>query len=128
MFDLDAKNVTATSCGAPVRDSRDQYNTISITLGVLSGFFMLLRIFTKLVILKTELGADDWTIIATVLSGIPSSVLNIHGLTASKQFSVFCSAHSSISLSFTLHCSLLPAFWPRRLRNVLPGHPCLRIR
>lgn len=63
---------------------------------------MLLRIFTKLVIINTDLGADDWTIIATVVSGIPSSVLNIHGLTASKHLPVFYTAHSSIRLSFTL--------------------------
>lgn len=86
---------------------------------------MLLRIFTKLVILQTDLGADDWTIIATVLSGIPSSVLNIHGLTASTYSVVLCIAQSSISFSF-IPVPLLPPFSffvfsaSRGLRNAPP--------
>ena len=77
---LFTKNLTATNCHAPVRDKSGMYNTISITFGVLSGFFVLLRLVYKLFILKTDVGMDDWAILATLMAGIPSTVINSHGV------------------------------------------------
>ncbi|KAK7979840.1 hypothetical protein PG989_012297 [Apiospora arundinis] len=77
---LFTKNLTATTCHAPVRDKSQLYETISITFGVLSGFFVLVRLGFKLFVLKTDIGMDDWAVLATVLAGIPSSIINSHGV------------------------------------------------
>ncbi|KAK8093579.1 hypothetical protein PG997_000264 [Apiospora hydei] len=77
---LFTKNLTETNCHAPVRDKADLYNNISIIFGVLSGFFVLLRLAFKLFIIKTDLGLDDWAVLVTVLVGIPSTVINVHGV------------------------------------------------
>ncbi|KAK6844029.1 hypothetical protein PG987_004889 [Apiospora arundinis] len=77
---LFTKNLTATNCYAPVRDKSEMYNTISITFGSLSGFFVLVRLAFKLFVLKTDVGMDDWAVLATVMAGIPSSVINTHGV------------------------------------------------
>ncbi|KAK6841037.1 hypothetical protein PG987_001897 [Apiospora arundinis] len=77
---LFTKNLTATNCHAPVRDKSEMYNTISITFGSLSGFFVLVRLAFKLFVLKTDVGMDDWAVLATVMAGIPSSVINTHGV------------------------------------------------
>lgn len=78
---LTTKNVTETTCGAPVRDKSRWFNTISNTFGALSGVAIVVRVVSKLVT-GAEFGLDDYTIFATFVSGIPSSVLEVHGLTS----------------------------------------------
>lgn len=76
------KNVTATSCGAPIRDSSALYCTISTTLGVLSTALVLLRLGYKMFITSMELGLDDCFVFITMLVGTPSSTINVLGLAA----------------------------------------------
>lgn len=80
--DLDAKNVTATTCHFPVRDRGDLYNRINITFGVISGIFFLTRLYFKVFIAKTEFWLDDWFIIVAFFTAIPSTVMNTQGLVA----------------------------------------------
>ena len=75
------KNITENLCGAPIRDKRAQFNTLSITFGVFSGAAIVLRVISKLVS-RAEFGLDDYSIFATFISGLPSSVLAEHGLTS----------------------------------------------
>ncbi|KAK8086119.1 CFEM domain-containing protein [Apiospora phragmitis] len=77
---LFTKKLTEMNCHAPVRDKGEPYKNISITFGTLSGFFVLLRLVFKLFIIKIGLGLDDWAVLATVLAGIPSTVINVHGV------------------------------------------------
>ena len=51
-------------------------------MGVISGFFVLLRLGFKMFAIKVDLGLDDWLILVTILSGVPSSVLAVHGTVA----------------------------------------------
>jgi hypothetical protein len=77
---LTVKNVSSTACGVPVRDEGKQYDIVSITLGSISGAVILMRLGFKLFIGKTGLGLDDWFILATILVGVPSSVINSQAL------------------------------------------------
>ncbi|KAK8006113.1 hypothetical protein PG991_012410 [Apiospora marii] len=77
---LFTKNLTETNCHAPVRDKGKLYDNISIIFGVLSGFFVVMRLVFKLLVMKTDLGLDDWAVLVTVLVGIPSTVINVHGV------------------------------------------------
>lgn len=76
------KNITQTVCDQPIRDKSGLYANISIVFGVLSAFFVLLRIFYKIVFTTTDLGVDDYLIFLTLLSGVPSSVINVRYLAA----------------------------------------------
>jgi hypothetical protein len=65
-------------CGAPIRDKSSQFNTISNTFAGLTGAVVVLRIVSK-IITGAEFGLDDYTIFITFATGIPSSVLTVHG-------------------------------------------------
>ncbi|POS76901.1 CFEM domain-containing protein [Diaporthe helianthi] len=77
---LTVQNVSSTACGVPVRDGGPHYKIVSVTLGVISGVVILLRLGFKIFIAKTGWGLDDWFILATILVGVPSSVLTSEGL------------------------------------------------
>ena len=77
------KNFTSTTCDAAIRDKGSLYNAISTTFGTISGAVIVLRIGTKFSMKsdQSKLWFDDLFIVITLVSGIPSSVLNVHGLT-----------------------------------------------
>lgn len=77
---LVVKNVTNTACNVPVRDRGQYYNVVSITLGVISGFVILLRLGYKIFVTGIGLNLDDWFILATILTGVPSSVITSLGV------------------------------------------------
>jgi hypothetical protein len=52
---------------------------LSITFGVLSGTVVLIRFLSKY-FANSELGLDDYLIAVTLGTGIPSSVLTVHGV------------------------------------------------
>ncbi|OLN81844.1 hypothetical protein CCHL11_06972 [Colletotrichum chlorophyti] len=80
---LATKNITQTACRAPVRDKSVMYDTISISTGSISAFFVVIRILYKLfATMDGKLGLDDWFILATIFSGLPSTVMNTHGFVA----------------------------------------------
>ncbi|KAK1956059.1 CFEM domain-containing protein [Colletotrichum sublineola] len=79
---LTTKNVTQTTCGAVPRDRSFTYNTISITFGTLSAIFVIIRLVYKGVTTISDLGMDDWFILITLGSGLPSTVINSVGLAA----------------------------------------------
>ncbi|KAJ0349057.1 hypothetical protein COL154_013663 [Colletotrichum chrysophilum] len=76
---LTTKNLTQTTCGAPVRDRSTQYNIISITMGSLSGVFVIIRLVHKIFATMGDLGVDDYFILITLGSGIPGTVINSVG-------------------------------------------------
>ncbi|KAF2188419.1 hypothetical protein K469DRAFT_737689 [Zopfia rhizophila CBS 207.26] len=76
------KNVTSTTCRAPVRDRSGLYSTVSTTLAVISAACVLLRVTYKLVLSMAELGMDDYFIFITLIAGVPSSVINVRGMAA----------------------------------------------
>ncbi|KAK1984978.1 CFEM domain-containing protein [Colletotrichum cereale] len=79
---LTTKNVTLTTCGAGPRDRTAMYNTISITMGILSGVFVVIRLAHKAIATMGDLGLDDWFILITLGAGLPGTVINTQGLAA----------------------------------------------
>ncbi|KAK1594576.1 CFEM domain-containing protein [Colletotrichum navitas] len=79
---LVTKNATQTTCGVVPRSSTAQYNTVSITMGALSAIFVIVRLSHKALVTVSDLGMDDWFILITLCSGLPSTVINSVGLGA----------------------------------------------
>lgn len=79
---LATKNVTNTACGVPVRDAGPAYNVLSITLGCVSAAVLLTRLGYKLLIARIPLGWDDYMILATVLAGVPGTIITSLGTIA----------------------------------------------
>ncbi len=73
------KNFTAEYCEEPVRDKTQQYIDVSNTLGVLSGIFVVQRFAFKYWA-RLEFGLDDWFCLATIVGGVPDTIMNTYGL------------------------------------------------
>lgn len=69
---LSAKNVTAISCGMPIRDASGRARATYISLAVLGMFFASVRILYKLFYTTTRLTADDYMLLISALHGLPS--------------------------------------------------------
>lgn len=76
---LTTKNLTSTSCDAPVRGKGYVYSTLSTVMGSVTGAVVVLRFASKYATGST-FWFDDYFIATALLSGIPSSVLSVHGL------------------------------------------------
>ncbi len=72
------KNITETTCGAPIRNKSRPYYALSISFGTISGAIVVLRFFSRFVT-NVELGLDDYFIGITLATGIPSTVITVHG-------------------------------------------------
>ncbi|KAF7543099.1 hypothetical protein G7Z17_g11017 [Cylindrodendrum hubeiense] len=75
-------NDTNNFCDIAVRDKSPVFINVTIVLGVLSGFVTLLRLGSKVYITKSDFGLDDLFVVLTLVVGIPSSAMNIHGTAA----------------------------------------------
>ncbi|KAF4981965.1 hypothetical protein FZEAL_2311 [Fusarium zealandicum] len=78
---LVTKNITMTSCDAPIRDKSAEYINLSNAFAAISALFITQRFISK-IYWKLELGLDDWFILITFLCGVPSTVINVHGTAA----------------------------------------------
>lgn len=74
--------MTQTTCGAPVRSREQTLRVTNITLGVISAACVLTRIIYKAAFSVAELGWDDYMVLATLLSGVPSTILTDRGTIA----------------------------------------------
>ncbi|KAM0429752.1 hypothetical protein ACHAPT_006358 [Fusarium lateritium] len=63
----------------PVRDKTSLFINVTIILGTFSGISILLRIGSKMLITNSDFGLDDLFIVLTLVFGIPSTAMNIHG-------------------------------------------------
>ncbi|KAF1937174.1 hypothetical protein EJ02DRAFT_386148 [Clathrospora elynae] len=77
---LTTKNLTSTACHAPVRYSGNTIRITNIVLGVIGAAFTLLRIIYKAVFSIGEIGADDYSVFAVTLLGVPSVVMIDRGI------------------------------------------------
>lgn len=73
--------MTATACGEPVRDKSGQYVVVSNTFGIISAIFVIQR-FAYKYWAKMEYGLDDWFTLLTIVVGVPTTVINAHGVAA----------------------------------------------
>ncbi|KAF2681989.1 hypothetical protein K458DRAFT_343059 [Lentithecium fluviatile CBS 122367] len=80
---LATKNATTTLCGAPIRNRQGSLRATNITLGVISAVCVLLRIVHRAKYSAGELGWDDYMILATLISGVPQTIITDKGTIAS---------------------------------------------
>ncbi|KND89041.1 hypothetical protein TOPH_06339 [Tolypocladium ophioglossoides CBS 100239] len=73
------KNLTATTCNEPIRDKSPEYVAISNAFGIISALFIVQRFGYK-IWAKLDFGPDDWFTLITVISGVPNTVFNAHGV------------------------------------------------
>ncbi|KAF9735866.1 hypothetical protein PMIN02_011665 [Paraphaeosphaeria minitans] len=72
---LTTKNLTTTACHAPVRSRNMMLKLTNIILGTVSAACVLARILYKSIFSAGELGWDDYMILASVVFGIPSTIV-----------------------------------------------------
>jgi hypothetical protein len=77
---LATRNATEKACNAPIRNRGDHYTITANVLGIVTAVVVLLRVLFKIFIAKVGLHADDWLILVTLLTGIPSTVIITLGI------------------------------------------------
>lgn len=70
------KNVTETICEAPIRNKQQLSYVLTVTFGVISAAMILVRLGFKIFMTHVEPSLDDWFIVITFLSGLPSTIVN----------------------------------------------------
>ncbi|RGP66733.1 integral membrane [Fusarium sporotrichioides] len=70
------KNTTALACGAPIRNKSAEYMALGIAFSIPANLILILRILFKLYE-RNRFAPDDFMVIATLMSGASSSVINI---------------------------------------------------
>ncbi|CEN59242.1 hypothetical protein ASPCAL01694 [Aspergillus calidoustus] len=73
---LTTKNVSATNCGAPIRDRTKAVSIAGLAGGALALLAFCLRIIARLPCCGGTIGMDDWTMALTMLCVIPISILS----------------------------------------------------
>lgn len=76
------RNASLTSCGAPIRDHGHSYQVLSNTLFSISGGFVVARFLYKIFLSRLDLGWDDWAVLATAVTSVPSAVVTVYGTVA----------------------------------------------
>ncbi|KAH7120705.1 CFEM domain-containing protein, partial [Dactylonectria macrodidyma] len=79
---LATKNSSSTNCGTPVRDRSREYVLVSHAMGGIAGAVVLIRFGYKIFVASVGLGIDDWFVLATMISCIPSGFITRLGTTA----------------------------------------------
>ncbi|CAO2656616.1 Nn.00g054190.m01.CDS01 [Neocucurbitaria sp. VM-36] len=77
---LTTKNLTATACHAPVVYKGESARVSNIILAVVTVFIALSRVIYKAIFSVGELGWDDWTVLSTLITGVPSVIIIDRGL------------------------------------------------
>ncbi|KAM0466820.1 hypothetical protein ACHAPV_000329 [Trichoderma viride] len=78
---LSTMNLTAVGCDQPLRDRSRAYIVLDNAFGTVSGLFVLQRVAYKTCWSNVGMGGDDWMAVATILVGIPSTVISAYKVT-----------------------------------------------
>ncbi|KAK1979033.1 CFEM domain-containing protein [Colletotrichum cereale] len=78
---LATKNASLTNCGAPVHNRAQGYVVLSIVMAVMAAICVLSRFAYKIFFAGLDIGWDDWFVMATLIAGMPSIVITVHGTT-----------------------------------------------
>ncbi|KAH9878921.1 hypothetical protein J1614_002356 [Plenodomus biglobosus] len=77
---LTTKNLTATTCNAPVRYAGESIRVSNLVLSVVTAFCALSRVIYKAVYSIGELGWDDYSVIVALIAGVPSVIIIDRGI------------------------------------------------
>ncbi|KAF2750589.1 hypothetical protein M011DRAFT_516936 [Sporormia fimetaria CBS 119925] len=73
---LSTLNTTMTVCNAPVRDQSHKFKVVNLSMGIVGPVWVGIRMIYKLTMTAYDIGADDYFIIATIVVGIPATIIN----------------------------------------------------
>ncbi|KAM5343972.1 hypothetical protein ACJ41O_012509 [Fusarium nematophilum] len=76
------QNASMTPCGVPARDRSASDVVSSATLACIAATFVVTRFAYKIFMTALGLGLDDWLVLATMITVVPSTVITIYGATA----------------------------------------------
>lgn len=77
---LTTKNLTATTCNAPIRYAGESIRVSNLVLSVVTAFCALSRVIYKAVYSIGELGWDDYSVIVALIAGVPSVIIIDRGI------------------------------------------------
>lgn len=72
--------MTATLCQAPIRNTGGKIRVSNLVLSIVTAVCALARVLYKAVFSIGELGWDDYTVIATLIAGVPSVIIIDRGI------------------------------------------------
>jgi hypothetical protein len=76
------KNISLTTCGVEPRNRGQRYAVLSNTMITIAAVFVAIRFAFKVLYSKLEIGMDDWAVLATLISAIPSAIVTVYGTVA----------------------------------------------
>ena len=81
LTELVTRNISLTSCGAPVRNHGGDYVVLSNVMIIVSAVFVVIRFAFKATVSRMDFGYDDWCVLITLISAIPSAIAAflVHG-------------------------------------------------
>ncbi|KEZ46553.1 CFEM domain-containing protein [Scedosporium apiospermum] len=79
---LFAKNVTQSSCNAPIRNRSRGIKDVTTILSIITGVLVAGRLVFKQFIAKMGLSMDDWFILITTIVGAVTKVIIVYGTLA----------------------------------------------
>ncbi|KAH7237926.1 hypothetical protein B0J15DRAFT_503198 [Fusarium solani] len=78
---LAAQNSSLAACGAPIRDRTQQFVHLTNALAITTGVIVAVRFGYKMIVSTVRLGIDDWLVLASMLSFVPTAVITVYGTT-----------------------------------------------
>ncbi|PVH95623.1 hypothetical protein DM02DRAFT_536949 [Periconia macrospinosa] len=76
---LATRNISLTTCGAPIRNRGQDYVILSTSMVVIAAAFVIIRFAFKAIITGWDFDYDDWCVLVTMISAVPSVVITIYG-------------------------------------------------
>ncbi|KAH7392254.1 hypothetical protein DE146DRAFT_662041 [Phaeosphaeria sp. MPI-PUGE-AT-0046c] len=76
---LATRNISLANCGVPLRNRGQRYATLSNVMVSIAGAFVIVRFAYKFRFTMQEIGYDDWAVLATMITAVPSAIVTIYG-------------------------------------------------
>lgn len=76
---LATRNISLANCGVPLRNRGQRYATLSNVLISVTAAFVIVRFAYKFSFTMQEIGLDDWAVLATLMTAIPSALVTVYG-------------------------------------------------
>ncbi|KAF2633888.1 hypothetical protein BU25DRAFT_465102 [Macroventuria anomochaeta] len=76
---LMTRNISLTNCGAPVRNHGQDYVVLSNTMIIVAAAFVVIRFMFKATVSRMDFGYDDWCVLITLISAVPSAIVTVYG-------------------------------------------------
>jgi hypothetical protein len=73
------KNATLATCGVPLRNRGGRYVALSNVMVSIAAAFVAVRFAYKILVARSEISWDDWTVLATQLTAVASAIITVFG-------------------------------------------------